>query len=171
MDSRHDVTVGYELQAAAETGQIPAVPATADAGDHTPTWRRTLAVTIALVAAFLAVALVSLGGVRAEARTALAPSAGAPDQEAAVFLRTPPPGASRSSSSAKWHATWVPSSTVLSSGSSRRQISCANGQRGLKLHPGGGSEGSATSPRNGSWTSRLRRLGSASGTESSSARV
>lgn len=60
MDSRHDVTVGHELQAAAETGQIPVVPATADAGDHTPTWRRTLAVTIALVVTFLAVALVSL---------------------------------------------------------------------------------------------------------------
>src|SRR5699024_1949684 len=60
MDSRHDVTVGHELQAAAETGQIPVVPATADAGDHAPTWRSTLAVTISLVVTFAAVALVSL---------------------------------------------------------------------------------------------------------------
>lgn len=60
MDSRHDVTVGHELQAAAETGQIPVVPATADAGDQVPTWRSTLAVTISLVVAFAAVALVSL---------------------------------------------------------------------------------------------------------------
>ena len=60
MDSRHDVTVGHELQAAAETGQIPVVPVTADAGDQAPTWRRTLAVMIALVVAFLAVALVNL---------------------------------------------------------------------------------------------------------------
>ena len=54
MDSRHDVTVGHELQAAAETGQIPVVPATADAGDHAPTWRSTLAVTISLVVTFAA---------------------------------------------------------------------------------------------------------------------
>ena len=60
MDSRHDVTVGHELQAAAETGQIPVVPATADAGYHAPTWRSTLAVTISLVVTFAAVALVSL---------------------------------------------------------------------------------------------------------------
>src|SRR5699024_349476 len=60
MDSRHDVTVGHELQAAAETGQIPVVPAAADAGDQVPTLRSTLAVTIALVVAFAAVALVSL---------------------------------------------------------------------------------------------------------------
>lgn len=60
MDSRHDVTVGHELQAAAETGQIPVVPATGDAGHQAPTWRSTLAVTLALVLTFLAVALVSL---------------------------------------------------------------------------------------------------------------
>ncbi|MGO1199888.1 MAG: hypothetical protein ACTMKY_08335 [Dermabacteraceae bacterium] len=60
MDSRHDVTVGHELQAAAETGQIPAVPATADAGGQAPTWRSNLAVALSLVAAFVLVTLVSL---------------------------------------------------------------------------------------------------------------
>ncbi|MGO2558557.1 hypothetical protein [Brachybacterium sp.] len=60
MDSRHDVTVGHELQAAAETGQIPVVPATADASEQGPTWRSTLAVALSLVVAFVLVTLVSL---------------------------------------------------------------------------------------------------------------
>lgn len=60
MDPRHDVTAGHELQAAAETGQIPVVPANADAGEQTPTWRSNLAVTLALVGTFVVVALVSL---------------------------------------------------------------------------------------------------------------
>lgn len=60
MESRHDVAVGHERQAAAETGQIPAVPTTADAGEQGPTWRSSLGVTLALVAAFTLVTLVSL---------------------------------------------------------------------------------------------------------------
>lgn len=60
MDTRHDVTVGHELQAAAETAQIPVVPATADANDQTPTWRSTLGVSLALAVTFVLVALVSL---------------------------------------------------------------------------------------------------------------
>lgn len=60
MDTRHDATVGHELQAAAETAQIPVVPVTADAGDQAPTWRSTLAVTLSLVVTFALVALVSL---------------------------------------------------------------------------------------------------------------
>lgn len=60
MDSHHDVAVGHELQAAAETGQIPVVPATADAGDQGMSWRGSLAVTLALVGTFALVTLVSL---------------------------------------------------------------------------------------------------------------
>lgn len=60
MDSRHDVTVGHELQAAAETGQIPVVPATADAGENPTTWRSSLGVVVALVVAFVMVTLVSI---------------------------------------------------------------------------------------------------------------
>ena len=58
MDSRHDMTAGHELQAAAETGQIPAVPATPGAQPATRgTW---IAVSLALLAAFVVVTLVSL---------------------------------------------------------------------------------------------------------------
>lgn len=60
MDSRHDVTVGHEAQAAAETAQIPAVPAVADAGGQATTWRSTLGVSIALVVTFVLVTLVGL---------------------------------------------------------------------------------------------------------------
>lgn len=59
MDTRQNVTVGHELQAAAETGSLPVVPVTADAGER-PTRRSSLAVTISLVLVFVAVALVSL---------------------------------------------------------------------------------------------------------------
>lgn len=60
MESRHEFTVGQELQATTETGQIQAVPATADAGEQAPTWRSSLAVAASLVAAFVVVTLVSL---------------------------------------------------------------------------------------------------------------
>ncbi|ATG50444.1 hypothetical protein CFK38_02080 [Brachybacterium vulturis] len=60
MDPRHDVTVGHELQAAAETGQIPVVPAHGDAGEQAPTWRSNLAVALSLALTFVVVALVSL---------------------------------------------------------------------------------------------------------------
>jgi len=60
MESRHDVTVGQELQATAETTQIPAVPAPAESSDQAPTWRSSLAVAASLVAAFVVVTLVSL---------------------------------------------------------------------------------------------------------------
>ena len=60
MESRHDVTVGQELPATTETTQIPAVPAPADPSDQAPTWRSSLAVAASLVAAFVAVTLVSL---------------------------------------------------------------------------------------------------------------
>ncbi|ACU83975.1 hypothetical protein FM106_00105 [Brachybacterium faecium] len=60
MDSRHDVTVGHELQAVAETSQIPVVSPTADAGDQRPTWRSILGVSLSLVLTFVAVTLVSL---------------------------------------------------------------------------------------------------------------
>ena len=59
MESRHDLTVGNELKAATETGQIQAVPMTSDAGDQPTTWRSSLGVTAALVAAFVLVTLVS----------------------------------------------------------------------------------------------------------------
>lgn len=60
MDSRHDMTIGHELQAA-ETSQIPVVPdTTADAADQGPTWRRNLAVSLALLVAFVVVTLVGL---------------------------------------------------------------------------------------------------------------
>lgn len=60
MDSRHDTTIGHELQAAAETSQIPVVPETSDAGEQRTTWRSSLGVSLALVAAFVLVTLVSL---------------------------------------------------------------------------------------------------------------
>ena len=60
MESRPDITIGHELQAA-ETSQIPAVPETAaDAADQAPTWRRNLAVSLALLAAFVVVTLVGM---------------------------------------------------------------------------------------------------------------
>lgn len=59
MDARHD-TIGHELQAA-ETSQIPVVPETAaDAAEQGPTWPRSLAVSLALFAAFVVVTLVGL---------------------------------------------------------------------------------------------------------------
>jgi len=60
METRHDVTVGQEVQAAAETTQIPVVPVASDAGDQQSTWRTSLGVTLALAATFVVVALVGL---------------------------------------------------------------------------------------------------------------
>ena len=60
MESRHELTVSSELQTVTETGQIPAVPVTSDAGDKPTTWRSSLGVVAALVAAFVVVTLVSL---------------------------------------------------------------------------------------------------------------
>ncbi|MGO1285604.1 MAG: hypothetical protein ACTHWF_14770 [Brachybacterium sp.] len=60
MESRHEFTVGQELQATTETGQIQAVPTTADAREQAPTWRSSLGVAASLVAAFVVVTLVSL---------------------------------------------------------------------------------------------------------------
>lgn len=60
MESRHELPVGHELQAAAETGQIPAVPATSDASEQPTTWRTSLGVLGALVLAFVLITLVSL---------------------------------------------------------------------------------------------------------------
>ncbi|MGP9580370.1 hypothetical protein ACT3SQ_17390 [Brachybacterium sp. AOP42-C2-15] len=60
MESRHDLTVGNELKAATETGQIQAVPGSSDAGDQPTTWRSSVGVVAALVAAFVLVTLVSL---------------------------------------------------------------------------------------------------------------
>ena len=60
MDTLNDVTVGHELQAAAETGSLPVVPAPADATERPITRRGSLAVTISLVLVFVAVTLVSL---------------------------------------------------------------------------------------------------------------
>ena len=60
MESRHEFTVGQEMQTATETAQIPVVPATADAGEQPTTWRSSLAVTASLVAALVVVTLVSL---------------------------------------------------------------------------------------------------------------
>lgn len=60
MESRHEFTVGHELQATTETAPIPAVLTTADAGDQPTTWRSSLGVAAALVAAFVVVTLVSM---------------------------------------------------------------------------------------------------------------
>ena len=60
METRHDVTIGHELQAGAETSQIPVVPATADVTEQAPTWRSNLAVALSLVVTFVVVALVGM---------------------------------------------------------------------------------------------------------------
>lgn len=60
MDTRQNVTVGHELQAAAETGSLPVVPAPADSAERPITRRSSLIVTISLVLVFAAVTLVSL---------------------------------------------------------------------------------------------------------------
>ncbi|HEX7351375.1 hypothetical protein [Brachybacterium sp.] len=60
METRHDVTVGQEVQAAAETTQIPVVPETPDAGQQQSTWRSSLGVALALVVTFVVVTLVGL---------------------------------------------------------------------------------------------------------------
>ncbi|AXK46738.1 hypothetical protein [Brachybacterium saurashtrense] len=60
MESQHEIAVGHELRTAAETAQIPVVPAAADAPEQAPTWRTSVGVVIALVLAFVAITLVGL---------------------------------------------------------------------------------------------------------------
>src|SRR6266508_3591235 len=46
----------------------------------------------------------------------------------------------------RWQETWWPEATALSAGSTREHCSMANGPRGWKWHPEGGSIGDGTSP-------------------------
>ncbi len=60
MDPRPDIHLGHEMTPTTHTGPIPAVSASADAGQRDSSARTTAAVIIALVLAFIGIVLMGL---------------------------------------------------------------------------------------------------------------
>lgn len=60
MDPRPENPLLPELGVTTETGQIPALPTAADAGERTTTWRTTAGVVLALTAVFVVIVLMGL---------------------------------------------------------------------------------------------------------------
>ena len=60
MDPRPDIHLGHEMTPTAHTGPIPAVSASADAGQRDSSARTTAAVIAALVLAFIGIVLMGL---------------------------------------------------------------------------------------------------------------
>ncbi|MCZ4326280.1 MULTISPECIES: hypothetical protein [Brachybacterium] len=60
MDPRPDIHLGHEMTPTTHTGPIPAVSASADAGQRDSSARTTAAVIAALVLAFIGIVLMGL---------------------------------------------------------------------------------------------------------------
>ena len=60
MDPRPDIHLGHEMTPTTHTGPIPAVSASADAGQRGSSARTTAAVIAALVLAFIGIVLMGL---------------------------------------------------------------------------------------------------------------
>ena len=60
MDPRPDIHLGHEMTPTTHTGPIPAVSASADAGQRDSSARTTAAVVAALVLAFIGIVLMGL---------------------------------------------------------------------------------------------------------------
>ena len=60
MDPRPDIHIGHEMTPTTHTGPIPAVSASADAGQRDSSARTTAAVIAALVLAFIGIVLMGL---------------------------------------------------------------------------------------------------------------
>lgn len=60
MDPRPDIHLGHEMTPTTQTGPLPAVSPSADAGQRDGSWRTTAAVTAALVLAFVGAVLMGL---------------------------------------------------------------------------------------------------------------
>ncbi|GAP80052.1 MULTISPECIES: hypothetical protein [Brachybacterium] len=60
MDPRPDIPLGHEMAPTTQTGPVPVVSASADAGERDSSWRTTAGVTAALVLAFVLAVLMGL---------------------------------------------------------------------------------------------------------------
>ena len=60
MDPRPDIHLGHEMTPTTHTGPVPAVSASADAGQRDSSARTTAAVIAALVLAFIGIVLMGL---------------------------------------------------------------------------------------------------------------